>query len=50
MEHRPGRRVGLGDVGDQPLVNNAGIVLADGAAGLPSETTLATLRRVYETN
>ncbi|MFI6262217.1 SDR family oxidoreductase [Micromonospora sp. NPDC051006] len=32
------------------LVNNAGIVLGDGARALPSETTLATLRRVYETN
>ncbi|PWU59435.1 dehydrogenase, partial [Micromonospora globispora] len=31
------------------LVNNAGIVRADGA-GLPSATTLATLREVYETN
>ncbi|WP_406037259.1 SDR family oxidoreductase [Micromonospora sp. NBC_00898] len=31
------------------LVNNAGIVRADGTA-LPSETTLATLREVYETN
>ncbi|MFI6762225.1 SDR family oxidoreductase [Micromonospora sp. NPDC050417] len=31
------------------LVNNAGIVRADGSA-LPSETTLATLRTVYETN
>ncbi|SCG68066.1 SDR family oxidoreductase [Micromonospora coxensis] len=31
------------------LVNNAGIVRADGSA-LPSETTLATLREVYETN
>ncbi|MFG2056798.1 SDR family oxidoreductase [Micromonospora sp. NPDC048930] len=31
------------------LVNNAGIVRADGA-GLPSDTTLATLRQVYETN
>ncbi|MEU8300903.1 SDR family oxidoreductase [Micromonospora sp. NPDC048909] len=32
------------------LVNNAGIILGDGARALPSETTLATLRRVYETN
>ncbi|MER5332882.1 SDR family oxidoreductase [Micromonospora sp. NPDC002717] len=32
------------------LVNNAGIVLADGDRGLPSESTVATLRRVYETN
>ncbi|MEV7328938.1 SDR family oxidoreductase [Micromonospora sp. NPDC093244] len=32
------------------LVNNAGIVLGDGPGALPSETTLATLRRVYETN
>ncbi|MDO3700943.1 SDR family oxidoreductase [Micromonospora sp. C28SCA-DRY-2] len=32
------------------LVNNAGIVLGDGERALPSETTLATLRRVYETN
>ncbi|MEU5780412.1 SDR family oxidoreductase [Micromonospora lupini] len=32
------------------LVNNAGIVLADGPRGLPSETTVATLRRLYETN
>ncbi|SIR05402.1 SDR family oxidoreductase [Micromonospora avicenniae] len=31
------------------LVNNAGIVRADGSA-LPSETTVATLREVYETN
>ncbi|GAB3392727.1 SDR family oxidoreductase [Micromonospora halotolerans] len=31
------------------LVNNAGIIRADGA-GLPSETTLDTLREVYETN
>ncbi|SCG39511.1 SDR family oxidoreductase [Micromonospora inositola] len=31
------------------LVNNAGIIRADGTA-LPSETTLATLREVYETN
>ncbi|WP_200211285.1 SDR family oxidoreductase [Micromonospora coerulea] len=31
------------------LVNNAGIVRADGSA-MPSETTLATLREVYETN
>ncbi|SCL20529.1 NAD(P)-dependent dehydrogenase, short-chain alcohol dehydrogenase family [Micromonospora rhizosphaerae] len=31
------------------LVNNAGIVRADGSA-LPSETTLGTLREVYETN
>ncbi|MFF5171520.1 SDR family oxidoreductase [Micromonospora sp. NPDC000089] len=31
------------------LVNNAGIVRADGTA-LPSETTLATIREVYETN
>ncbi|SCE69401.1 SDR family oxidoreductase [Micromonospora mirobrigensis] len=31
------------------LVNNAGIVRADGSA-LPSETTLATMREVYETN
>jgi NAD(P)-dependent dehydrogenase (short-subunit alcohol dehydrogenase family) len=31
------------------LVNNAGIVRADGSA-LPSETTLPTLREVYETN
>ncbi|SCE78035.1 Short-chain dehydrogenase [Micromonospora coriariae] len=32
------------------LVNNAGIILADGTLGLPSETTVATLRRVFETN
>jgi NAD(P)-dependent dehydrogenase (short-subunit alcohol dehydrogenase family) len=31
------------------LVNNAGIARADGR-GLPSDTTLATLREVYETN
>jgi NAD(P)-dependent dehydrogenase (short-subunit alcohol dehydrogenase family) len=31
------------------LVNNAGIARADGA-GMPSDTTLATLREVYETN
>ncbi|NES30834.1 SDR family NAD(P)-dependent oxidoreductase [Micromonospora terminaliae] len=31
------------------LVNNAGIIRADGA-GLPSETTLDSLREVYETN
>jgi len=31
------------------LVNNAGIALGDGA-GLPSQTTLATIREVYETN
>lgn len=31
------------------LVNNAGIALGDGA-GRPSETTLATLRSVFETN
>ena len=31
------------------LVNNAGIARADGSA-LPSETTLATLREVFETN
>jgi len=31
------------------LVNNAGIARGDGA-GKPSETTLATLREVYETN
>lgn len=31
------------------LVNNAGIALYDGA-GRPSETTVATLRAVYETN
>jgi NAD(P)-dependent dehydrogenase (short-subunit alcohol dehydrogenase family) len=31
------------------LVNNAGIARGDGR-GLPSETTLATLRQVYETN
>lgn len=31
------------------LVNNAGIIVVDGSA-LPSETTLATIRRVYETN
>jgi NAD(P)-dependent dehydrogenase (short-subunit alcohol dehydrogenase family) len=31
------------------LVNNAGIVLADGV-GRPSDTTLATLRTVFETN
>ncbi|MBY8872368.1 SDR family oxidoreductase [Micromonospora sp. PLK6-60] len=31
------------------LVNNAGIVRADGTA-LPSETTLATLREVFDTN
>ncbi|MCI4064528.1 SDR family NAD(P)-dependent oxidoreductase [Micromonospora sp. R77] len=31
------------------LVNNAGILRADGTA-LPSETTLATLREVFETN
>ncbi|MET7666750.1 SDR family oxidoreductase [Micromonospora luteifusca] len=32
------------------LVNNAGIILADLPRGLPSETTMATLRGVYETN
>ncbi|MFG3697628.1 SDR family oxidoreductase [Micromonospora sp. NPDC047620] len=32
------------------LINNAGIVLGDGQRGLPSETTVATLRRVFETN
>jgi NAD(P)-dependent dehydrogenase (short-subunit alcohol dehydrogenase family) len=32
------------------LVNNAGIVLGDGERALPSETTVDTLRRVYETN
>ncbi|SIN35885.1 SDR family oxidoreductase [Micromonospora cremea] len=32
------------------LVNNAGIALGDGARALPSDTTVATLRRVYETN
>ncbi len=31
------------------LINNAGIARGDGA-GLPSQTTLATLREVYETN
>lgn len=31
------------------LVNNAGIIRADGA-GLPSQTTLVSLREVYETN
>src|SRR5262249_36623904 len=31
------------------LVNNAGIARGDGA-GMPSQTTLATLRQVYETN
>ncbi|MGY0002994.1 SDR family oxidoreductase [Micromonospora sp. I033] len=31
------------------LVNNAGIIRADGA-GLPTDTTLDTLREVYETN
>ncbi|MPZ28093.1 MAG: SDR family NAD(P)-dependent oxidoreductase [Micromonosporaceae bacterium] len=31
------------------LVNNAGIVRADGG-GLPSQTTLATIREVYDTN
>ena len=31
------------------LINNAGIVRGDGS-GLPSETTLETLRTVYETN
>ncbi|MFF4891987.1 SDR family oxidoreductase [Micromonospora chersina] len=31
------------------LVNNAGIIRADGA-GLPSQTTLDTLREVYDTN
>ncbi|MFI6328485.1 SDR family oxidoreductase [Micromonospora chersina] len=31
------------------LVNNAGIIRADGA-GLPSQTTLDSLREVYETN
>jgi NAD(P)-dependent dehydrogenase (short-subunit alcohol dehydrogenase family) len=31
------------------LINNAGIALGDGS-GLPSETTLETLRTVYETN
>src|SRR5260370_29764457 len=31
------------------LVNNAGIARGDGA-GLPSQTTVATLRAVYETN
>ncbi|MGS2616321.1 SDR family oxidoreductase [Micromonospora sp. LZ34] len=32
------------------LVNNAGIVLGDGERALPSETTVETLRLVYETN
>ncbi|MEU7608870.1 SDR family oxidoreductase [Micromonospora sp. NPDC049204] len=32
------------------LVNNAGIILVDGERGLPTETTVATLRGVYETN
>ncbi|MGQ5264024.1 SDR family oxidoreductase [Micromonospora sp. ZYX-F-536] len=32
------------------LVNNAGIVLGDGQRALPSDTTVATLRRVFETN
>jgi NAD(P)-dependent dehydrogenase (short-subunit alcohol dehydrogenase family) len=39
------REYGLLDI----LVNNAGIARGDGA-GLPSQTTLATLRTVYETN
>jgi NAD(P)-dependent dehydrogenase (short-subunit alcohol dehydrogenase family) len=39
------REYGLLDI----LVNNAGIARGDGA-GLPSQTTLATLRAVYETN
>ncbi|MBQ0900435.1 SDR family oxidoreductase [Micromonospora sp. U21] len=32
------------------LVNNAGIALGDGLLALPSDTTTATLRQVYETN
>ena len=32
------------------LINNAGIARGDGRAAKPSETTLATLREVYETN
>ncbi|MDG4822707.1 SDR family oxidoreductase [Asanoa sp. WMMD1127] len=32
------------------LVNNAGILRADGAAGEPSRTTIGTLREVFETN
>ncbi|MEV4538909.1 SDR family oxidoreductase [Asanoa sp. NPDC049518] len=32
------------------LVNNAGIVRADGATGAPSATTLPTMREVFETN
>jgi NAD(P)-dependent dehydrogenase (short-subunit alcohol dehydrogenase family) len=32
------------------LVNNAGIVRGDGSRALPSETTVATLRTVFETN
>ncbi|MGK5738587.1 SDR family oxidoreductase [Micromonospora sp. URMC 103] len=32
------------------LVNNAGIALGDGERALPSETTVGTLRRVFETN
>ncbi|NBE81665.1 SDR family oxidoreductase [Micromonospora rubida] len=32
------------------LVNNAGILLGDGKRSRPSDTTVGTLRRVYETN
>lgn len=32
------------------LINNAGIVLADGSRSLPSETTLPVMREIYETN
>lgn len=42
-------RIGAGSGQLGILVNNAGIVRADGSA-LPSETTRQTLREVYETN
>jgi NAD(P)-dependent dehydrogenase (short-subunit alcohol dehydrogenase family) len=32
------------------LINNAGIAMGDGERALPGETTVATLRTVYETN
>jgi NAD(P)-dependent dehydrogenase (short-subunit alcohol dehydrogenase family) len=43
--HEVGEKWGRLDV----LINNAGIVRADGS-GLPSQTTAATMREVYETN
>lgn len=43
--HEVGEKWGRLDV----LINNAGIVRGDGR-GLPSETTVATMREVYETN